>query len=125
MPDLTSTDVAIIGAGVTGCSIAYHLSQAGVRVLVIERAEIAAEASSAAAGLLSPLGNLLKPGAFTDLAMASWSRYAELIPALEEASGVKVSYHRLGSLRSAFSPEKVEQLRQNMIVWRELGWQVS
>jgi glycine/D-amino acid oxidase-like deaminating enzyme len=45
-----ATDVAIIGGGVEACSIAYQLSKAGVQVSVIEREEIAAEASSAAAG---------------------------------------------------------------------------
>ena len=38
-----ATDVAIIGGGVIGCSIAYQLSKAGVQVSIIERAEIAAE----------------------------------------------------------------------------------
>jgi len=95
-----TTDVAIIGAGVTGCSIAYHLSLAGVRVVVLERAEIAAEASSAAAGLLSPQTNLHGPGAYTDLLTAGWVQNTELVPKLEEASGVQVGYHRLGMLGS-------------------------
>jgi glycine oxidase len=120
-----TSDVVIVGAGVIGCSIAYFLAQAGVQVRVVERATIAAEASSAAAGLLSPLGNFYEPGAFTDFAMASWSSYATLIPILEEASGVQVGYHRLGSLRVASTPESARKLRQRMDVWQALGWQVS
>ncbi|HZR39588.1 MAG TPA: FAD-dependent oxidoreductase, partial [Ktedonobacteraceae bacterium] len=120
-----TTDVAIVGAGVIGCAIAYHLCQTGARVIVLDRAEIAAEASGAAAGLLSPLGNLHRPGAFTDFAMASWSRYSELIPTLEEASGVQVGYARLGSLRTASGAEEVEKLRQRMNTWQAMGWQLS
>ncbi|HZR42175.1 MAG TPA: FAD-dependent oxidoreductase [Ktedonobacteraceae bacterium] len=36
-----STDVVIVGGGVIGCAIAYFLSKAGVKVMVIERGEIA------------------------------------------------------------------------------------
>ncbi len=68
-----TTDVAIIGGGVIGCSIAYQLSKAGVQVSVIERKEIAAEASSAAAGLLAPDEVLSGPKAVADLFLASWS----------------------------------------------------
>ena len=48
-------DVLIIGAGVVGCSIAYHLSQLGLRLAVVEREEIASGASLAGAGMLAPL----------------------------------------------------------------------
>ena len=60
------TDMVIIGGGVEGCSIAYHLSKAGVRVRVFEREEIAAEAWRAAAGLVDPAGELKGPKAGAD-----------------------------------------------------------
>ncbi|MBO0782338.1 MAG: FAD-dependent oxidoreductase, partial [Ktedonobacteraceae bacterium] len=65
-----TTDVVIVGGGVIGCSIAYHLRKAGVTPLVIERQDVAAEASSAAAGLLSPLGALPGSETFTRLILA-------------------------------------------------------
>jgi 4-methylaminobutanoate oxidase (formaldehyde-forming) len=46
-------DVIIIGAGVLGCAIAYHLAGAGLKPLVIERRGIAQAATSRAAGLLT------------------------------------------------------------------------
>ena len=52
----TTKDVVIIGGGVIGCSIAYYLCKAGVAVTLVEKGDIGAEASSAAAGLLAPLG---------------------------------------------------------------------
>ena len=87
-----TTDVAIIGGGVIGCSIAYQLSKAGLQVAVIEREEIAAEASSAAAGLLAPDQVLTGPKAGADLFLASWSMTAEIIAKIEAVSGVRVEY---------------------------------
>ncbi len=119
-----TTDVAIIGGGVAGCTIAYHLRKAGVGVTILERQEIAAEASSAAAGLLSPLGRLTASGPMTNLLLASWSRYAELIPELEKISGIQVEYQQHGSLRTATTEQEVAQLRQQMAFWKSLGIEV-
>ena len=50
-----SADVLIIGGGIIGCSIAYFLRKHGVEVIVLEKGDIGAQASSAAAGLLAPI----------------------------------------------------------------------
>ena len=49
---LGSADVAIIGAGLVGCSTAYYLAKGGVDVAVIDRGSINREASGANAGSL-------------------------------------------------------------------------
>jgi glycine oxidase len=116
-----SCDVAIIGGGVIGCSIAYQLRKAGVDVLVIERQEVAAEASSAAAGLLAPFGSLTEPGPFSDLVLASWSLAPTLLPQIEQESGVQVEYRRVGALHIAANDREVEALRQQMQGWEALG----
>lgn len=120
-----TTDVAIIGGGVIGSALAYFLRKANVAVTVIERAEIAAESSSAAAGLLSPLGGITEPGAFTDLIMASRALILELIPELEELSGECIEYDRCGSLRTARTAQEVMTLNTHRAFWEKLGWQVS
>jgi glycine oxidase len=116
-----SCDVAIIGGGVIGCSIAYQLRKAGVDVLVIERQEVAAEASSAAAGLLAPFGSLTEPGPFSDLVLASWSLAPTLLPQIEQESDVQVEYRRVGALHIAANDREVEALRQQMQAWEALG----
>src|SRR5947209_19426037 len=90
----STTDVLIIGGGVIGCSIAYHLCKLGVEVTVVDAGAIGAEASSAAAGLLAPLGSLSGPGPLADLLLASWSMFPTLAPELEEASGTRMAYER-------------------------------
>ncbi|HXR66656.1 MAG TPA: glycine oxidase ThiO [Ktedonobacteraceae bacterium] len=120
-----TTDVAIVGGGVIGSALAYFLRKAGVDVLVIERAEVAAESSSAAAGLLSPLGALEENNAFSDVIMASRALILKLMPELETLSGASMEYRRCGSLRTASETRDVARLREQMAVWETMGWQVN
>lgn len=119
-----TTDVAIIGGGVSGCSIAYHLSKAGIQVSIIERAEIAAEASSAAAGILAPSTVLTGPEVGADLFLASWSITPELIAEIEAVSGVQVEYQRTGALHLVTDTDNQDDqahLRQYAEVWQAQG----
>jgi glycine oxidase len=117
----TSTDVVIIGGGVTGCSIAYQLSKAGVQVSIIEREEIAAEASSAAAGLLAPAGVLTGPEAGAKLFLASWSITPEVIAEIEAVSGVQVEYQRTGALHVMANGDEQSELSRYAEIWKEQG----
>src|SRR5689334_16035373 len=119
-----STEVAILGGGVIGSAIAYFLSRAGVQTLVLERSEIAAESSSAAAGLLAPLGNVHGPGALADLLLTSNTLIRDLMPELEALSGERMEYRRWGSLHTASDEQEAAQLRAQMNAWTALGWQV-
>jgi glycine oxidase len=116
-----STDVAIIGGGVIGCSIAYQLSKAGVQVSVIEREEIAAEASSAAAGVLAPAEVLTGPKAVADLFLASWSITAEIIAEIEAVSGVQVEYLQTGALYVLTDADDQSSLQRYAEIWQEQG----
>jgi glycine oxidase len=83
-----------------------------MEVMVIEREEIAAESSGAAAGLITQLGGLGGPPPFTALMLESWTLSAQLIPELEEASGVDMGYRPTGCLSVVFSEEAREQVHQ-------------
>src|SRR4029077_7036190 len=50
----STADTIVVGGGLIGCALAAELRERGQSVLVVERGEPGAEASSAAAGLLSP-----------------------------------------------------------------------
>ena len=116
-----ATDVAIIGGGVIGCSIAYQLSKVGVQVSVIEREEIAAEASKAAAGLLSPAEVLTGPNTVADLFLASWSMTAEVVAEIEAASGVQVEYFQTGALHVLQDADDQTVLKRYAEIWQTQG----
>jgi glycine oxidase len=115
------TDVIIIGGGVIGCSIAYYLRKSHINVVLLERGEIGGQASSAAAGLLAPLGPLSGPGPFADLLLAGFAQLIAMAPELEEASGVHMGYEQTGALRVVRNAKRVAHLRKRLTNWQPLG----
>ena len=103
--------VAIVGGGVIGCSVAYYLRKAGADVVLLERGELAGEASGAAAGLLILPDRASAPGPFRDLSLTSLAMYRELIPRIEKESGIDVRCLASGILVTAESAERVGILR--------------
>lgn len=117
----TLADVVIVGGGIIGCAIAYYLRKSDMDVTVLDQGEIGAEASSAAAGLLAPLGSLSGPGPFAELVLASWSMFPSLVPELEDASGLQLAYQQTGALRIVRNPKNISNLRKRMQAWQPLG----
>ena len=69
-------DVLIVGGGVIGCSIAYHLALRKAKVTVLEAGELAAGSSGACDGLVFLQSK--KPGVHLDLALASRERFLQM-----------------------------------------------
>ena len=67
-----SPEVAIIGGGIIGCSLAYELARNGVSVTVIERGVVGREASGASAGIISPPSSTDTPRAKAELTAAGF-----------------------------------------------------
>jgi 4-methylaminobutanoate oxidase (formaldehyde-forming) len=98
-------DHIIIGGGVLGLSIAYHLARDSQdTVLVLERNELAGSASSKAAGLI--LQATSKP---SNTPLVKMTR--ELVPRLEAEIGEPVGFHDVGSVRIAASEARVQELK--------------
>lgn len=118
-------DVVVIGGGLIGCSIALRLAQAGLRVSVVERGMPGAEASSAAAGMLSPQSEALEPGPFFDLCMASRRMYPGFAREVEALSGFRVDYRRDGTLLVATSEPERRELQGLYHAQKKMGLPIS
>ena len=102
-----TTDAVVIGSGALGGSMAYHLSRAGHRTVLIDRHAIASQTSPRAAGLSA----MLRPDALmTRLAV----RGVELLHRFEDETGLAIGLYCSGSLKIARSEALAEQLRQEM-----------
>src|ERR1700687_3999712 len=103
-------DVLIVGGGVIGCSIAFELSQQGLRVAVLDRQELMREASWAAAGMLSPAPDCPSAIPLVPLGRASLAMYANFIADVEEASQLPTGYRAGGTLEVLFHGEAEREL---------------
>ena len=105
----------VIGGGVVGCSVLYHLAKAGWKdILLIERSELTSGSSWHAAGGFHTLNgdpNVAKLQAYT----------VSLYKELEELSGQKCGLHLTGGAMMADSPERMDFLRHTHAKGRYLG----
>ena len=105
----------VIGGGVVGCSVLYHLAKAGwTDIMLIERSELTSGSSWHAAGGFHTLNgdpNVAKLQAYT----------VQLYKELEELSGQSCSLHLTGGVMLADSPERMDFLRLAHAKGRYLG----
>ena len=98
--------VVIIGGGIAGCSVAYHLTRLGWQdVVLLERKSLTSGTTWHAAGLI---GQLRATHNLTRLAQYT----AELYAALEKETGQATGFRQNGSLSIASEPERFEELRR-------------
>ncbi len=111
----TQARVVVIGGGVGGCSIAYHLTQMGWRdVVVLERSELTSGSTFHSAGLVGQLR--------TDVNLTKMIRYSvDLYRRLKDETGYDPNWREVGSLRLASSPERLEELKRQVALARSFG----
>ena len=108
MPE--TTDVAIIGGGAAGCSVAWHLAQSGIKSTIIEREGVGSQASGYAAGGLNPLTGHGIPGPLAELAWSSFQMHHGLYPELKELTGTDYQLRKVSEIRLAFEDSDVPEL---------------
>jgi len=116
----SQAQVVIIGGGVIGCSVAYHLTKLGWQdVLLLEKSKLTAGTTWHAAGLVVSGGF----GTETTINMAKYTR--ELYQRLGEETGQDTGFKAIGYLEVASNPERVEGLRRQADFARGYGIDVA
>ncbi len=111
----THAQVLIIGGGVGGCSIAYHLTLMGWKdVVIIERGELTCGSTWHSAGLVGQLRS--------DFNLTRMMKYStDLYRRLKEETGQDTGWREVGGLRLASSPERMEELKRQVGFARSFG----
>ncbi|WP_299414293.1 FAD-dependent oxidoreductase [uncultured Sulfitobacter sp.] len=111
--------VVIIGGGVIGCSVAYHLTKLGWKdVVLLERKQLTSGTTWHAAGLIAQLratANMTK--------LAKYSQ--ELYGNLEAETGVATGFKRCGSITVALTEERREEIFRQAAMARAFGVDVE
>ena len=111
--------VVIIGGGVVGCSVAYHLTKKGWKdVVLLERKQLTSGTTWHAAGLIAQLratANMTK--------LAKYSQ--ELYGNLEAETGVATGFKRCGSITVALTEERKEEIFRQAAMARAFGVEVE
>ena len=103
--------VVIIGGGISGCSVAYHLAELGwTDVVLLERKQLTSGTTWHAAGLV---GQLQASQNRTRLAKYSADLYARL----EAETGLATGFRQCGSMTVALSAERREEILR-LAPWR-------
>src|SRR5215469_6619507 len=109
-------DTVVVGAGIVGCSISYHLAKAGLSVALLDKGRVAGEASQAAAGMLAPLGDEPPDQAhpLQQLALAALRYYDGLDEQLKQETSMDIGLVKVPTLRPAFDEQESMHLQATL-----------
>jgi len=115
----SEAQAVIIGGGVAGCSIAYHLTLMGWRdIVLVDKGELTGGATFHAAGLIGQLR-----GSHNRTRMIMYS--VDLYGRIGAETGIDPDWRRVGSLRLASSSARMEELRRQAAVAKASGLDVE
>ncbi|MBS0399373.1 MAG: FAD-dependent oxidoreductase, partial [Proteobacteria bacterium] len=111
--------VVIVGGGIAGCSIAYHLARAGITdVVLLERRQLTCGTTWHAAGLV---GQLRATRNLTELAQYT----ASLFHSLEAETGQATGFRQNGSISLAQSAARFEELKRGASMGKGFGLEID
>jgi sarcosine oxidase subunit beta len=111
-------EIVVIGGGVIGCSIAWHLARAGARVTVLEQRAIASAASGASAGGVRQQGRDLRELPLAIRSIARWE-------SLEGELGADIHYRREGHLTVVEREADLPAVEASVAAQREVGLELD
>ncbi|MGJ0512892.1 GcvT family protein [Methylocystis sp.] len=119
MTDLPrSAKIVVVGGGIIGCSVAYHLAKRGVETLLIERHQLSSGSTWHAAGLI---GQLRTNANITKLLGYS----VELYDRLEAETGYATGWRRNGGLRLACNADRWIEVKRQATSARSFGLEMQ
>ncbi|MDU8927218.1 FAD-dependent oxidoreductase [Alisedimentitalea sp. MJ-SS2] len=113
--------VVIVGGGVMGVGLAYHLAHEGwgADTVLLEKAELTSGSTWHAAGQITHSTSSFSLGKCVDYNIGLYSG------ALEEETGQFVTWHGCGSFRLAYDEDEMDWLRHTLSVARSLGFNID
>ncbi len=116
----TQARVVIVGGGVMGVGLAYHLAHEGwTDVVLLEKAELTSGSTWHAAGQITHSTSSFGLGKCVDYNIGLYSG------ALEAETGQAVTWHGCGSYRLAYTEDEMDWLRHTLSVGRSLGFNIE
>ena len=111
----THVEIVIVGGGIVGCSVAYHLAKLGkTDVLLLEQGKLTSGTTWHAAGLVGQM----RP----NRNMTQMSKYGiELYASLELETGLATGWKQCGSVNVARTPERLKVLRKQVAMANSFG----
>ncbi|MBB4665010.1 glycine oxidase ThiO [Conexibacter arvalis] len=129
MPQRThsSFDVAVVGGGIIGLSVAWRAQQRGLRTVVLERdAQLGRGATHAAAGMLAPVSEAnIAERELLALGLESAARYPDFVAEVADAGGEDPGFLRCGTLVVARDRDEAEALDRERAMRATLGLEVE
>jgi sarcosine oxidase, subunit beta len=118
---MTESEILIIGGGIAGASTAYHLAQYGRQVTLLERGEIASEASGVNAEAIGAIGWGNVPNLESYLTMGS----LEIFKSLQVELGYAIGFRRSGSLQAIQTEAEYTYIQKRVMELRSQGYSVD
>ncbi|MEM7091303.1 MAG: FAD-binding oxidoreductase, partial [Pseudomonadota bacterium] len=117
----THARVVIVGGGVMGVGLAYHLAHEGwgKDVVLLEKAELTSGSTWHAAGQITQSTSTYGLGRVVDYNIGLYSG------ALEQETGQAVTWHGCGSVRLAYTRDEMDWLKHTLSVGRALGFNIE
>lgn len=122
---MLAPDVLVVGGGIIGAACARTLTARGKRVLVVDAGTKAGAATTASAGMLAPLAETTANDPLLSLRIRGRDLYHQLVPALQQETGLDVGLWAEGIVQVAFTPQDVDHLKGEISWQRQQGFPVE
>jgi glycine oxidase len=118
---VSAFDVAIVGGGIIGGSIAFELAAERLKVVLLDRQQPGQGASWAAAGMLSPGPDSPESAPLVPLGKESLRLYPEFVSQVEDVSGRPQAFAREGALQIFAGPSGESERQKMATEYQRLG----